>query len=264
MSRNPYFSVITCTYNSIAHLRECLESIDNQTYNSFEHLIIDGYSTDGTWKVLQKYATKKGRMTRLIQQKPQGLVKASNFALTQAKGKYFIFIHADDALKDKNTLKNIKEQLLLNNEPDWIYGKIELVDEHTSSLGTFPNFKLLQLASPKILKYFNYIPHQAVFIKKSVIEKFGEFSTEKNIEWVMDYDYWLRIARKTNWLFINLVISKYRKWDGSNTQSGRLTKLQYAQSQYLQDRYLNNLEKLISRILNHLIHIYVYIYKGKT
>ena len=54
----PLISIITVVYNNEKFLRECLNSIYNQTYKNFEHIIIDGGSTDETLNILKEYENK--------------------------------------------------------------------------------------------------------------------------------------------------------------------------------------------------------------
>jgi glycosyltransferase involved in cell wall biosynthesis len=45
----PFFSIITCTYNSATFIEDNLKSVKNQKYKNFEHIFIDGFSNDGTY-----------------------------------------------------------------------------------------------------------------------------------------------------------------------------------------------------------------------
>ena len=52
--------VLIITYNRLALLKECLQAVLGQTWNSFDILVIDNHSTDGTWEYLQALEGKKG------------------------------------------------------------------------------------------------------------------------------------------------------------------------------------------------------------
>jgi glycosyltransferase involved in cell wall biosynthesis len=54
MDKQPKISVITPTYNCARYLRDCIESVRSQGYTNFEHIVIDGASTDGTVEVLKE------------------------------------------------------------------------------------------------------------------------------------------------------------------------------------------------------------------
>lgn len=258
----PYFSIITCTYNAKRHVNECLDSIRCQNFDSYEHIIVDGYSSDGTYELLQKYAAERPSACILERREPKGLVEASNYAIKKARGKYLIFIHSDDLLHDADVLRDCQGILRTKDEPDWVYGQICVINDLSKKIGVFPNHKIFQKASPYLLKFFNYIPHQAVFMKAEVFKKYGLYTTNPMIEWVMDYEYWLRISRRTKWLYINRLIANYRQWEGSNTQSGKLHTTQIEQRKYLQKQFQNYGEATISSIINFVIDRYAE-YKGK-
>ena len=55
MKTNPKISIVTPTYNSEKYLEECILSIKDQKYEMFEHIIVDGGSTDETLSIIKKY-----------------------------------------------------------------------------------------------------------------------------------------------------------------------------------------------------------------
>ena len=130
-----------------------------------------------------------------------------NQGIKKAKGRYLIHLHADDYLFDINVLQDTYDYLLSNPRLDWIYGQIQTIEKNAKPIGIYPRHKLLQIASPTLLKYTNFIPHQAVFIKKEVFKKFGLFNEKLSSK--MDLDYWLKIKNKTTWQFYPKVISNF-------------------------------------------------------
>lgn len=99
-AENPLVSVLICTYNRADHLKKCLDSIMDQTYDNFEVIIINGPSTDETNNLLKKYPFK------CIQQiNKSGLSAARNLGVKEAKGEIIAFID-DDAVADKNWIKS--------------------------------------------------------------------------------------------------------------------------------------------------------------
>ena len=55
---NPFFSIITCCYNSGQYIGRNLDSVKNQTFSDFEHIIIDGLSKDNTMEIVKNILTK--------------------------------------------------------------------------------------------------------------------------------------------------------------------------------------------------------------
>lgn len=93
--KNPKFSVIIPVYNVEKYLKDCLDSIVNQTFTDFEVICINDESTDGSLEILNQYADKDERFV-VITQKNQGQGVARNDAIKIAKGDYIVFLDPDD------------------------------------------------------------------------------------------------------------------------------------------------------------------------
>lgn len=91
----PLISVIVPVYNTGEYLTPCLDSILGQTYQTFELLLVDDGSTDGSGAVCDQYAARAPRV-RVFHQENQGVSSARNLALEQAVGEYIAFVDADD------------------------------------------------------------------------------------------------------------------------------------------------------------------------
>ena len=92
-------SVIIPVYNVENYLRQCLDSILNQTYTDFEAICVNDGSTDNSLNILKEYAQKDSRI-KVISQKNKGLSGARNTALKFANGKYICFVDSDDYVKE--------------------------------------------------------------------------------------------------------------------------------------------------------------------
>lgn len=91
-------SVIVPVYNVETYLRECLESIINQTYEELEVLCINDCSTDGSLAVLKEYAQKDSRIRVWENEKNRGQAYSRNVGLTNATGTFLLFVDADDII----------------------------------------------------------------------------------------------------------------------------------------------------------------------
>lgn len=215
ISNTPFFSIITCTCNSEKFLKNNIDSVKTQTLKDYEQIFIDGYSNDDTGKIIESYKKHNPGFVKVFQKKPIGISDAMNEGIKRANGKYIIHLHSDDYFYDKKVLEDVYEFIKKNDLPDWIYGKIDVIEENGKNVGIFPKYKLLQLANSTLLKLFNFVPHQSVFIKKSILSEFGGF--DEKLKSSMDYDLWLRLAEKTNWIFIDSIISNYTIHKGSQS-----------------------------------------------
>ena len=97
-ANRPLVSVVIPVYNVEKYLRECVDSVINQTYRQIEIILIDDGSTDSGGDICEKYALIDSRI-KLIHQENQGLGHARNVGMGEATGKYVIFLDSDDYWK---------------------------------------------------------------------------------------------------------------------------------------------------------------------
>ena len=249
-----YFSIITGSKNTAQFLPKNLKSVTRQTYNDYEHIIIDGHSTDGSVKLIKTYIRSNPGKVKYYSLPPKGISNAFNEGVNRASGRYLLFLNSDDYLYDNDTLKEVQSFLSHNVNLDWIYGKINVIESNGKKIGIFPERKVFQLANATLLKYVNYIPHQAVFIKRSIFSKFGLY--DENISSKMDYEYWLRITKKTKWKFYNNIISNYTIRKGSQTASIKNVEENRLNLDKVRSKYLNVTDKFIAAKFDYLLRKY--------
>lgn len=92
---SPIVSVIIPCYNVEKYLRQCLDSVINQTLQDIEIICVDDGSSDATIEILNEYQKKDNRL-KVISQKNAGAGAARNNGLRMAKGKYLSFLDSDD------------------------------------------------------------------------------------------------------------------------------------------------------------------------
>lgn len=104
------FSIIIPVYNVDKYLRECLDSVLNQSYKeNFEVICINDGSKDGSLAVLHEYRGKDNRI-KIIDQENKGLSEARNVGIRDAKGDYIFFLDSDDWI-EQNTLEVLAENI---------------------------------------------------------------------------------------------------------------------------------------------------------
>ena len=92
---SPLVSVIIPCYNAEKYLKQCLDSVINQTLRDIEIICVDDESSDGTLDILTEYQKKDSRL-KVITQKNAGAGDARNTGLRLAKGTYLSFLDSDD------------------------------------------------------------------------------------------------------------------------------------------------------------------------
>lgn len=107
---SPYFSVVIPVYNVEAYLRDCLDSVVNQSFSDIELVCVDDGSTDGSLKILQEYERRDARI-RVISQDNMGLSGARNTGIDAACGRYILFLDSDDWIYENDTLVKLYDAL---------------------------------------------------------------------------------------------------------------------------------------------------------
>lgn len=249
------FSIITITKNSATTLSKTIESVETQSYKDYEHIFIDGNSNDQTIEILKTYEARHPSNVKIFQQTPRGISYAMNEGIRKANGEYMLHLHADDALYDAQVLADVAN-FLEGNAYDWVYGKIMVIDAAGKEIGVFPNKKIFQANSEDtfkswLLQLYNYIPHQAVFIKKNCFEKFGYF--DESISSAMDPDMWLRIRTKTTWAYIDRCISTFTLSETTQTGSAEKKLENWNNVKHVQKKSLKGITYALARLIAHVV-----------
>jgi glycosyltransferase involved in cell wall biosynthesis len=248
------FSIITCTKNSAKYLAENIASVKAQTFTDFEHVFIDGNSADETVAIIKKYQEEFPDKVKFFQFEPKGISAAMNRGIEKSSGEFLIHLHSDDSFYDDKVLADVNEFLRANPELDWIYGLANVIRDDGSRILIYPNKSFLHFHNSQsffgryAMKILRFVPHQAVFIKKMVFVKFGNF--DETLKTEMDPDLWFRIRSKTNWSFFKRIICNYRMSETA-ASSGLENKKRNAENiRLVQKRYLNPVEYFLVGILN--------------
>jgi hypothetical protein len=178
-----------------------------------------------------------------------------NLGVKHSNGEYLIHLHSDDCLYDKSVLTDV-DNFLESNNFDWIYGKILIRNQDSSKVGVYPNKKIFynnngSILGKYILKFQNYIPHQAVFIKKEIFNKHGLF--DESLRSAMDPDLWLRIRNETKWSFFDRTISNFYLRKEAQSSGKKNKKINKIDHWIVQKRYLNNIEIIFAFLWNILL-----------
>ena len=139
--KNPLISVIVPIYNVELYLRECVNSIINQTYSNIEIILVNDGSTDSCLDICKELEILDQRI--ILLDKPNGgLSDARNFALDCIKGDYITFVDSDDFIRENyiETLYNliVKYNCLISS-----IGKIEFIDTPVNSENKDVSVKIL-------------------------------------------------------------------------------------------------------------------------
>ena len=194
-------TIITVNKNNAAGLKKTIESVVNQSSATFEFIVMDGDSTDGSKQVIDHY---KNRLTLAISEPDSGIYHAMNKAIKLAKGDYLLFLNSGDYLLNDDVLKTVSPRL---TGYDVVSGDIVLEENH----------KTYERASKDAvtLDFFFTMSlyHQATFIAKKLFDQYGLYNETFKIGG--DYEFFIRVFYKHNagYLHIHEAVS-YFKADG--------------------------------------------------
>ncbi len=216
MSELPKISIVTPVYNCADLVATCIESVLKQDYPNFEHIIVDGASDDGTVDVLKKYPHIKW-----ISEPDEGESEALNKALHMASGDYIGWLNADDCYTDGALIK-VGQALNANLEQHLVYGKTVFIDEEGSPTNWVMPYAPLNVIT--LARWFRLNLFQpSIFFSRQLYEDVGAY--REDLEYGVDYEYWLRIASKGyDFHYIDHVLSKAMIY-----RSGGKTETPYAE-----------------------------------
>lgn len=118
-------SIITATWNSGATVRDTMESVLAQDYTDFEHLIIDGGSTDNTIDIVRELEPRYGGKLKWISERDRGLYDAMNKGIMMATGDVIGILNSDDFYTSTDILSTVADGI---QQYDAVYADIHYVD----------------------------------------------------------------------------------------------------------------------------------------
>ena len=180
MKKNFKISVITVTKNSEKFLEENINSLKNQTYKNFEHIIIDGNSTDRTVEIIKK---NKDKIDYWVSEPDEGLYDAMNKGIKACTGDIIGILNSDD-IYFPEALKFVNQYFTEQENLDFLFGTVE---KHKLMHGYYPE---------KIKWTFGFYTTHSVgfFIKKSSQMKIGFYDTR--YKYSADYDLFYKMIVK--------------------------------------------------------------------
>ncbi|WFD11396.1 glycosyltransferase [Tepidibacter hydrothermalis] len=203
----PKVSVIIPTYNYGKFISDAIDSILVQTFKDYEIIVVDDGSTDNTKDIIKKYNDKISYYYKTN----NGPSSARNLGINNANGDYVCFLDADDIFDPSKLAHQVK---LLdehkNKNVSLIYSDYYIMDNNLNSIikyGKSPKFSSHYHA----LKYLfqrNYINTSTAMIVKDCLFEVGLFN--EDYKYLEDYDLWVRLGLKHEFIYINKPLTKSR------------------------------------------------------
>lgn len=199
---NMKLSIITINYNNAAGLKKTLESVATQTCTDFEHIIVDGASTDGSVEVIREYENTLASHLTWLSEPDTGIYNAMNKGVRIANGEYTLMLNSGDYLVDEYVVENVlplldgTDIIQGNTIEDYINQKIRNRGYGTSNIDFFDVMK-------------GHFLHQASFCRKCLFDKYGYF--DESYRMVSDTKFFMICLGRENasFKYIDIDISNY-------------------------------------------------------
>ncbi len=225
-------SICIPTYNGERYLKECLDTVLEQTYANLEIIVVDDCSKDATCEIIEEYIRKDSRIKLYRNTENSGLVGNWNKCLEIAQGEWIKFIFQDDLV----TADCIEKQINAANGHSFVVCDRQFIfdDQVPEATKAYYNGPLLTLkkmistdkdvfiSAAEISNYaaanisLNFIGEPtAVLFKKEAVKKYGIFNAD--LSQICDLEYWLRIATAEGLVYIPEELVSFRIHAGSTT-----------------------------------------------
>lgn len=200
-------SIITPAYNSGKTIRDTIESVLSQKYADFEHIIVDGNSTDDTLEIIKEYEDRYNGKLKFISEPDNGIYDAMNKGIKMATGDVIGTLNSDDFFTSEESLSKISEEL---DEADCVYGDIHFVNPHDLSKPvryySSANF------SPAKMRMGFMPAHPSFYCRRKVYEESGLYDISFKI--AADFEFLLRT------IYVRGIKTKYVPFDFVTMRTG--------------------------------------------
>lgn len=194
----PKVSVIIPAYNIDSYITKTLSSLQQQSLSSFEAVVVDDGSSDGTAQKVRDFAAHDTRF-RLLQKENGGLSSARNFGMRHASADYIALLDGDDLYEPEKLERHVS---ILDKNPDVgvVYSASQAIRDDGKPTPIRLSGKPIYPDPLTALLCKNFIGHGSNgAFRKCLLSEVGEF--DETLRSCEDVDFWLRIAATRRWKF---------------------------------------------------------------
>lgn len=196
-------SIITPNWNCAKYICETIKSVQAQTYQNWEMIIVDDCSTDNSEEMVKPFLEQDKRISFLKNSKNSGAAVSRNYALREAKGRWVAFLDSDDLWLPEKLEKQLK--FMVENNHVFSYTKYQEIDNDSRETGVeihgpmhVSNWGMFAFCWPGCL---------TVMYNRDAVGLVQIADIKKN----NDYAMWLKVCRKADCYLLEEVLAKYRR-----------------------------------------------------
>ena len=235
-------SIITINYNNAQGLLKTLNSVLTQTYTDFEHVIVDGASTDNAVEIIQQYevdATARGIKVVWVSENDKGIYNAMNKGIKMASGEYIQILNSGDCLSVDTVVNDMLASLKEKEYPEILYGNmLKTVDWKTyqrDNCGANSEY------TPNSFLYFynGTLNHDCAYIKRSLFARFGYYNEEMKI--CSDWEWYVRaiVLGNISPIYVNIDVTIFDMNGVSESVGKNKHIIKQERSEYLASAFPN-------------------------
>lgn len=252
MKTNPKISIVTPTYNSEKYLEECILSIKDQKYEMFEHIIVDGGSTDETLSIIKRY--ENTYPLKWISEPDGGMYDAIAKGFKMATGDIFSWLNSDDFYFPWTLA--VVSKTFQKKHIDWLTGIPSNTKEYGESRITYQLPNLPVVFNTEMIKKGVYdgkrmcfIQQESCFWTNSLYQKAGGIDVRQNL--AGDYYLWKNFANYTRLYTVHCNLASFRIHKGQKSDD-------------MKAYYDETGRKDVSRFMQKMIQVYLQLYSLKN
>ena len=245
MNNKPKVSVIIASYNHEDYIAATLASIEQQTFQDFEIILVDDGSADNTVVNAKKVHSR----AHIVMQHNQGVVAARNRGIAMAQGEYLCFIDSDDIVLPRRFEKQVS-LFESDGELGLVFADALIINAAGETIGKFSDVypPIRGDIAEALILHYCFIPMITVMVRTEALKKTGYFEKPGAIS---EYIKWIEIAHRSKIAYAPEPLGCWRRHERNVTKMIDKTRL-YAQNRTairrLSRRYPDLKAKLGKRI----------------
>lgn len=218
----PLFCVVTPSYNTRRYLKPCIDSVLAQRGVAFDYVVMDGGSNDGSVDVLKSY----GDALNWVSAKDDGQSDAIQRGFAKVgKGdpdEVLAWMNSDDTYAP-GAFAHAAEMFARDPRIDVVYGGATYTDARDKHISACVHIE--RYDEHRLLYYSDFIVQPTTFFRRRALDAVGGINVALN--WVMDYDLWIRLARNgARFAYTPRVLAHFRWLSENKTATGGMARIE--------------------------------------